>query len=263
MAMIWCSTWQTHVAAPNRTEMKVHQCFGIDTPHSISEGYFPHLRMAAEVAVWMGLAGVLAGLVAWRVQKGFDDNRKAELDTWCAGRARSLQQQFMQTADHVKFMSAADHVRYLRCIALRLRRVASASLHRVASLRLHYIASRRLGFIALRLVASASLHRVPSLRRHCIASRRFGFIALCRVASAHCIASRLFGSYYRVARVRCVVSDGGSFSRAAIGSSLGFLVPSAVTPARSAFSSFHRLLLALPWKARQADLLLVILVCRG
>ncbi|CAI5478587.1 unnamed protein product [Closterium sp. Yama58-4] len=59
-------------------------------------------RMAMAVAVWMGLAGVLAGLVAWRVQKGFDDNRKAELDTWCAGRARSLQQQFMLTADHVQ-----------------------------------------------------------------------------------------------------------------------------------------------------------------
>ncbi|CAI5997426.1 unnamed protein product [Closterium sp. NIES-65] len=59
-------------------------------------------RMAAAVAVWMGCAGVLAGIVAWRVQKGFDDNRKAELDTWCAGRARSLQQQFMLTADHVQ-----------------------------------------------------------------------------------------------------------------------------------------------------------------
>ncbi|CAI5509159.1 unnamed protein product [Closterium sp. Naga37s-1] len=59
-------------------------------------------RMAAEVAVWMGLAGVLAGLLAWRVQKGFDDNRKAELDTWCAGRARPLQQQFIFTSDHFK-----------------------------------------------------------------------------------------------------------------------------------------------------------------
>ncbi|CAI5509165.1 unnamed protein product [Closterium sp. Naga37s-1] len=59
-------------------------------------------RMAAEVAVWMGLAGVLAGLLAWRVQKGFDDNRKAELDTWCAGRARPLQQQFISTSDHFK-----------------------------------------------------------------------------------------------------------------------------------------------------------------
>ncbi|CAI5980340.1 unnamed protein product [Closterium sp. NIES-65] len=59
-------------------------------------------RMAAEVAVWMGLAGVLAGLVAWRVQKGFDDNRKAELDTWFAGRTRPLQQQFMSAADHFK-----------------------------------------------------------------------------------------------------------------------------------------------------------------
>ncbi|CAI7927427.1 unnamed protein product, partial [Closterium sp. NIES-54] len=62
-------------------------------------------RMAAVVAVWMGLAGVLAGLVAWRVQKGFEDNRKAELDTWCAGRARSLQQQFMLTADHVQVLA--------------------------------------------------------------------------------------------------------------------------------------------------------------
>ncbi|CAI5504583.1 unnamed protein product [Closterium sp. Naga37s-1] len=53
----------------------------------------------------MGLAGVLAGLVTWRVQKGFDDNRKAELDTWCAGRARSLQQQFMLTADHVQALA--------------------------------------------------------------------------------------------------------------------------------------------------------------
>ncbi|CAI5999513.1 unnamed protein product [Closterium sp. NIES-64] len=61
-------------------------------------------RMAAAVAVWMGCAGVLAGIVAWRVQKGFDDNRKAELDTWCAGRARSLQQQFMLTADHVQVL---------------------------------------------------------------------------------------------------------------------------------------------------------------
>ncbi|CAI5509153.1 unnamed protein product [Closterium sp. Naga37s-1] len=59
-------------------------------------------RMAAEVAVWMGLAGVLAELLAWRVQKGFDDNRKAELDTWCAGRARPLQQQFISTSDHFK-----------------------------------------------------------------------------------------------------------------------------------------------------------------
>ncbi|CAI7748922.1 unnamed protein product [Closterium sp. NIES-54] len=62
-------------------------------------------RELAAVAVWMGLAGVLAGLVAWRVQKGFDDNRKAELDTWCAGRARSLQQQFMLTADHVQALA--------------------------------------------------------------------------------------------------------------------------------------------------------------
>ncbi|GJP39622.1 hypothetical protein CLOM_g23974 [Closterium sp. NIES-68] len=62
-------------------------------------------RMAAAVAVWMACAGVLAGLVAWRVQKGFDDNRKAELDAWCAGRARSLQQQFMLTADHVQVLA--------------------------------------------------------------------------------------------------------------------------------------------------------------
>ncbi|GJP38054.1 hypothetical protein CLOM_g22487 [Closterium sp. NIES-68] len=62
-------------------------------------------RIAAAVAVWMACAGVLAGLVAWRVQKGFDDNRKAELDAWCAGRARSLQQQFMLTADHVQVLA--------------------------------------------------------------------------------------------------------------------------------------------------------------
>ncbi|CAI5964526.1 unnamed protein product, partial [Closterium sp. NIES-64] len=62
-------------------------------------------RELMAVAVWMGLASVLAGLVAWRVQKRFDDNRKAALDTWCAGRARSLQQQFMQTADHVQALA--------------------------------------------------------------------------------------------------------------------------------------------------------------
>ncbi|CAI5478599.1 unnamed protein product [Closterium sp. Yama58-4] len=67
-------------------------------------------REVAAVAVWMGLAGVLAGLVAWRVQKGFDDNRKAELDTWCAGRTRSLQQQFMQTADHVQALAGLASV---------------------------------------------------------------------------------------------------------------------------------------------------------
>ncbi|GJP40301.1 hypothetical protein CLOM_g24582, partial [Closterium sp. NIES-68] len=58
--------------------------------------------ITAAVAAWIACAGALAGLVAWRVQKGFDDNRKAELDAWCAGRAHSLQQQFMQTADHVQ-----------------------------------------------------------------------------------------------------------------------------------------------------------------